>query len=299
MFPFFPYTNFHRLNADWILKQIEDFKTALSAAVKVTVQTFTEAQKAQARANIGAVSASDIPSISGMVKYNEAQVLTAQEQSTARNNIGAGSKEQVTYNADNITQLVSDTNALQNRLNALEAEIPETYVSAQNTQAFTEQEKARARQNIGAISSADIPAAEGAVRYDVAQSLTANDQARARQNIGAISAAQEVLTITVHYPYSIPGTITDLTGPNAQDIHAALATNRPIIMHIVLEGNGQGVIDGDIFVPATVTRVLTLPQTSEASINLSGTLLSATAGLIASYIYSDVSREWGLTITEI
>ena len=62
---------------------------SVAGAVKYTAQTLTDAQKAQARTNIGAASPSDIPS--GTVRYDTAQSLTDAQKTQAKNNIGVPS----------------------------------------------------------------------------------------------------------------------------------------------------------------------------------------------------------------
>ena len=58
-----------------------------SAAVHFTAQTLTDEAKAQARTNIGAASAGDIPT--GTVRYDESQTLTDAQKTQARTNIAA------------------------------------------------------------------------------------------------------------------------------------------------------------------------------------------------------------------
>lgn len=82
------------------LNQIEDGIVAneenASKSVKFEYQLLSETQKAQVRANIGALGKDDIPenpsggeTVEGAVKYNEAQSLTNSQKSQARANIGA------------------------------------------------------------------------------------------------------------------------------------------------------------------------------------------------------------------
>ncbi len=66
-FPRFPYTDFHQLNADWILEKVrqmahtvEQYATDLANVVRVTAQTFTSGEKQQARENISAASDADL-----------------------------------------------------------------------------------------------------------------------------------------------------------------------------------------------------------------------------------------------
>ena len=95
--------------------QQQKVRTAISApndadVVKVTPQTLTDEQKAQARANIGAGTGGGGGggSTDGAVLYNQAQTLTDQQKSQARTNIDAAPAniDCVKYNSN---QTLSDT----------------------------------------------------------------------------------------------------------------------------------------------------------------------------------------------
>lgn len=135
-------------------------------------QSLTDQQKAKARTNIGALSSSDIPSVTGVVSYEEAQTLTDAQKLQARSNIGAASASDVSDIADAIITVGDNLSTLNNTAVKTVA------------QTLNDTQKAQARTNIGAISSADIPPAANAVLY-TSQSLTTGQQAQARTNIGA------------------------------------------------------------------------------------------------------------------
>lgn len=96
MFPLFPYTNFHRLNADWILKTVEEIKTivgllrgrvdalvlrvnnidaATQNTVKYTEQEPTTEEQTTARTNINAASQTDLTALARLVEQGQAAVL--------------------------------------------------------------------------------------------------------------------------------------------------------------------------------------------------------------------------------
>ena len=148
----------------------------LSDVVKVTEQSFTPAQKQQARSNIGAVSASDLPDLSDVVKVTEQSFTPAQKQQ-ARSNIGAAASADI----PNVSDVVRTS--------------AQTFSTAQKTQA---------RTNIGAAASADIPNVSDVVRTST-QTFTDAQKAQARTNIGASSPL--VFTIEAasgSSPWSIP-----------------------------------------------------------------------------------------------
>ena len=177
IFSRFPYTDFHRLNADWILDKIkeilglaQDAKEAAEQAasdaenlsrgvVRFDVsQTLTDEEGARARGNIGAAPNR------GTVRYDVAQVLTEAEETLARGNIGAAPIRGI--------------------------------VRYDTIQALSDAQKAQARSNIGALGAGDVPS--GVVLYDQAQELTVPQQQQARENIGAASGiAVSALSATV------------------------------------------------------------------------------------------------------
>ena len=204
-FNMFPYSNLHGLNADWLLRTVkqaaEDASEAaqsaesiaagvegqLAATVKVTPQTWTAAQKNQARTNIGAAAVADIPHVSDVLRYT-AQDLTSDQKAQARTNIGAVADTglalahagAVVYNAGQELTTAQKTRVLGN----IGAAPVDSYVKY-GTQSLTDAEKTQARENIGAVGHADIPTIQGVVRFDRVQSLTGSQKQQARTNIGA------------------------------------------------------------------------------------------------------------------
>lgn len=269
-FNLFPYTDLHKLNLNWIIKIVKVCSDVVSQAndnIQTALHNAAEAlQASQAAANLATNAsykvnlmepkvealeqdqiqmAADMERMAGRVAATvlfDPQELTANQQTQARSNIGAGSAQDVEDNATDIQQLQTSAVSTTARLNALEAELPATYVSSQVVQSFTSAEQARARSNIGAISADEVPAPEGAVLYNAAQQLSYLQRTQARDNIKA--AAMETLEIRIHYPADISGNnSTDFTHPTAQDIEAALSTYGHVAIKLYIEGDGQGVID--------------------------------------------------------
>lgn len=224
MFPFFPYTNFHELNADWLLKtvkQIADsvsqFADNLAHVVRVTAQTFTADEQRIACGNIKAVSyhtqsnsADDRTTARANLQAvgYEAQTLTETQQTAARGNISAASQADMT---------------------AAEADIQRSI--RWDAQSLSDAQKAQARSNIGASQVGTIPA--GVVRYDTAQTLTGPQKTQARENIGAASAGDLPDDYEFFVSENEQGTGYEVTG-NLSD--AAQATGR---VFIVLEKSGR------------------------------------------------------------
>lgn len=169
-FNLFPYTNLHNLNLDWILNVVKTMAAAVETAAG-TVEAY--AARLQAVEN-------------SRVSYTERQQLSAQQQTTARGNIGAApSIGVVRYNEE---QALSESYKAQARSNigALgSGDIPPAANAVLYTeQNLTELQKAQARSNIEAAATSAIPDVSDVVRYS-AQARTPEQQLRARTNIGA------------------------------------------------------------------------------------------------------------------
>ena len=113
-------------------------------AVLYTSQTLTDAQKTQARTNIGAGK-------SESVLYTS-QTLTDEQKTQARNNIGASSSSAVLYTAQSLT----DAQKAQAR-NNIGAGSPTSDAVLYTAQTLTNAQKQQARNNIGALATSDLP----------------------------------------------------------------------------------------------------------------------------------------------
>lgn len=253
-FNMFPFSNLHGLNADWLLRTVkqaaEDAAEAAQSAesiaagvegqlaktVKVTAQTWTTAQKAQARANIGAAAATDIPDVSDVLRYT-AQDLTSAQKAQARENIGAvagtglalANAGAVVYNAEQELTTAQKSRVRDN----IGAAPADSYVKY-DTQSLTDSEKAQARENIGAVGQADIPTIQGVVRFDQRQNLTGLQKLQARTNIGA-AVHPYIFSVSpdeLGTGWEVYGTLTEA----AEAISAA--TDQVFIMF-----NGYGAVD--------------------------------------------------------
>ena len=170
----------------------------MTDTVRVVEQTFTDAQKTQARTNIGAAATGDIPT--GIVRYDASQSLTDPQKAQARTNIGAAS-----------------TN-----------DIPTGTVRYDASQSLNGTEKTQARTNIGAASASDVQdiddrvdslevAAGVAVKYTL-QTPTDQQKLQARANINAEEKitqyvsyeATQSFSAANNYDYQF-GTVTSLT----------------------------------------------------------------------------------------
>lgn len=85
-------------NADTVDEAINKVKGKADAAVRYdAAQSLADTQKAQARTNIGATSASDVDTkVAGSVKATAAQTFTNAQKTQARTNIGAAATESYT-----------------------------------------------------------------------------------------------------------------------------------------------------------------------------------------------------------
>lgn len=175
----FPYTDFHRLNADWILDKVKEAVTSVTEALGLVRQSAADAAAAAAAAQ---------QAVDGSVRYDQAQTLTEAQQRQAQTNMNVVDASVVARLDLAISNLNTAITTLQNAGN----------VRYDQAQQLTVAQQAQARENIGAASDADLDqsveglqdiiemvsgVATNCVRYDGAQGLTQAQQAQARDNI--------------------------------------------------------------------------------------------------------------------
>lgn len=183
IFSRFPYTDFHRLNADWILDKIKEMLGLTRQAAEDAAEAAETVETYGDRLTVVEAKAD------GAVRFDVEQQLSGEQQTRARANVGAApALGVVMYNT---AQLLGDSYKAQARSNigaassAVEAPAAGA-VRFDTDQSLTNTQKAQARENIGAADATLMPT--DAVRYNAAQSLSGNQQSRARTNIGAASA---------------------------------------------------------------------------------------------------------------
>lgn len=240
IFSRFPYTDFHRLNADWILEKIKEMmgitqqaaetvegyddrltatETAAAGAVRFDrVQDLTALQQGQARDNIQAAPAD----MFGAVRYDQVQLLEAPQKARARSNIGAAEagvvpSGAVRYDAAQELTTLQQGQARDN-IQAAPADMFGA-VRYDQVQLLDDPQKIRARSNIGAAAAADVPAA--AVLY-TSQSLTDEQKAQARTNIGASTGASGAVL------YDQAQSLTSTQKSQALDNIGAAPTSAPV-----------------------------------------------------------------------
>lgn len=214
-FPKYPYTDFHRLNGDYLLDEVNKAKDAAEqaqaaaeeavglaeeagaaalTAVRYEAQELTDAQKEQARENIDAADTSvygSIARISSTSVRTVAQELSSAEKAQARENIDAASVSQLPDFSDVVrtsAQTLTADQKAQARTNidaASVSQLPDVSdVVRTSAQTLTAGQKAQARTNIDAASVSQLPDVSDVVRTS-AQTLTEAQKAQARTNIGA------------------------------------------------------------------------------------------------------------------
>lgn len=177
-----PYTNFHELNLDWVLRTM---KTAVEAVERMTGSLESFAQRLQqAESDIDALETS-------RVSYAAEQQLTTTQKQRARTNIDAAPAIGVVYyNQEMALDNTYKARARDNIGAAAAADIPDVSdVVRTRAQTLTTEQQAQARSNIGAGSESDIDALETSrVSYAAEQQLTSAQKQRARVNIDAAPA---------------------------------------------------------------------------------------------------------------
>ena len=175
-------------------------------AVLYTSQTLTDAQKTQARNNIGAGK-------SESVLYTS-QTLTDEQKTQARNNIGAGKSESVLYTEQTLT----DAQKTQARNNIGASSSSAVLYTAQT---LTDAQKTQARNNIGALATSDLPVGsklqKGILQVgsgiNVSSGVISVDDEYIRELVGgvtpeikeAIYSEVEVFGISTHEQKSVVG----------------------------------------------------------------------------------------------
>lgn len=262
-FPRFPYTDFHRLNADWVLTKmremvhiVEQYAQDLAHVVRVTAQTFTDSEKQQARENIGSASSTDLQQTQATLTATRASLASTQD-----------TLEQVQIttnsNASAIGGLSAEVYGLSQDVNHLNAQRYVLYAE-QNLDA---QDRAQARLNIGAVDSS-LP---GAVRYDIAQnSLTDAQKTVARNNIDAPS---KPLQITITMTGAATGTYNATLFNN---ILSYASSGLPVSCYVIVPGSD----------PAYVPLLMSYTSTSDPLAAISSPfILNGTA--YSGIFYSD------------
>lgn len=206
----FPYTDFHRLNADWILEKVkkasddaaeaaedaaeaaetvagfesrlEEAERAAEGSVRYDLeQDLNSTQQAQGRANIGAAASSQIISLGTTVAGLQTRATAIETNAVRADTSQSFSTAQQTQARNNISAAsASEVSSLQTGLTALS----QVAVQVGSAQSFTDAQKLQARQNIGAASVDAV--LSGAVLYSASQVLSSGEKSRARSNIDAL-----------------------------------------------------------------------------------------------------------------
>lgn len=212
IFSRFPYTDFHRLNADWILEKIKEMlgltqqaaetvegyddrltaaETAVAGAVRFDrVQDLTALQQGQARDNIQAAPAD----MFGAVRYDQVQLLEAPQKARARSNIGA----------------------------AEAGVIPSGVVRYDDEQSLTDAQTEQARENINVLASviSDVIVTGNTPTIDIAEELEGSAYETLIQCTGT---AITTITISTALLSNLLVTIVFTTGATAPTFDSPLA----------------------------------------------------------------------------
>lgn len=179
LFEHFPYTNFHELNADWMLRKLKNLEQRMTAA-EARLDA-AEARLTSAEGRLDAIEA-EIASITAEIASINSQIAAL----TARM---SDAETRLTAAEGNITAAVNRIAALETRANALDLEI--SGLKTRMTTAESDIDALEAREEIPAHSSGD----SGKVLTATASGLSWATVAGG--NLPAISAgdAGKVLTV--------------------------------------------------------------------------------------------------------
>ena len=212
----FPYTNFHELNTDWVLKTLKDLKT--------------QAETLQAQAEAAIQGVEDWES---RVQAAEAAAQDAEEAAETAE-AAAVSADAAANNADSRAAAAADS---------------ATAAAASATAAQTQATNAAA-----SASAAQTQATNAATSASAAQTQATNAAASAASAISAAQAAKAgYYEITLDYPVTDQSSNITLPDANFQDFLGDIDDDeKPIIVKLIQAGNGQGVIDTYAYLPARI-----------------------------------------------
>lgn len=261
IFSRYPYTDFHRLNADWILDKVKEAASSITEALGLVRQSAADAAASAAAAQQAA---------EGSVRWDRAQELTTAQQRQAQTNINtvdasvvarldlaihdldttiAAIQSAGTVRYDQAQQLTSDQQtqsrgnigaASSVEVNNLSVNLEATNIALNNTrgiaqaamsradialiyeeQELTTEQQQQVRTNIGAAAAGEVPAPAGAVLYDQAQSLSTSQKEQARSNIACAPTFGPEFTGAV----SIKSTATPTVADDIIDMYTATLVN--------------------------------------------------------------------------
>ena len=284
-FPKFPYTDFHRLNADWILEKMKDAAQAVQ----------------DAKAEVDAA-------VAIMEGYDEH--LSILDQGVASN------ANQIQTVAENLSTLAGTVATQGDRINSMNAGLSDLAAHAVQTyeQEFSDAEKAQARANIGAVAlsayNTNNNRVNAILEYQGNQisALELSDTTQA----GQISALQADTASVVKYTSQ---TLTNAQKLQArQNIGAAASGDTPgqgsLVANIIYNSQTGYSLDGmtiqeiisalnDEFSPVTIVAVMDGSSDVLAFTNLRSeefTSGGSTYNLITGYVISD-DQIYKLTIS--
>lgn len=193
-FPKFPWTNFHQLNADWLLETVESLK----ASVEETLATLHDydSRLSSAEGDIDDLQA-ELASVSSQVRsltqtlaqlradavLTTSQSLTSEKQTQARQNIAAAAAADLTALATSVNNSLQTINQ---QLNGLSLVSVKTV-----SQSLTAAQKATARAN---IEAAQAP-------YVITYWSSGNDSGCDRDIASICDALENGQPIEIRYKY--------------------------------------------------------------------------------------------------
>ena len=172
-------------------------------AVTYTEQNLTEAQRAQARENIGALGINDVPEVPENVLTYDAQSLTEAQKTQARTNIGAASRGDLSAEAEELAADIAagDAATLSSAklyadekstaaLNAAQTHAAATFQPKESGKGLSQENYTTTEKNkLAGIETGAQKNPTDVVKY-TAQTLTAAQQTQARANIDAPSSGE-------------------------------------------------------------------------------------------------------------
>lgn len=296
IFSRFPYTDFHRLNADWILEKVKEMLGLTQQAAEDAQEAAEDAEQAAATVQTYESRLMDLENdIAGTVRFDVEQDLTDVQRTQGRANIGAAASSQIISLGTTVAGLGTRLTAIET--NAVRADTAQSFSSAQQTQARTNIDAASAA-SVGTAMTAIMDLNNVAVRVNSSQSFTDAQKAQARSNIGA-AAVDAVISGAVLYSTS-QALSTSEKNQARINIGARSQDDTGFDLIEIHSSSASGIMDVDVTVSDSVSGpVLVLDgvdgQGSGNDVKIAGVAAPTAGNDAANKAYADSIRGMNLS----
>ena len=224
LFNKYPWSNFHRMNADWLLETVTDLAERAEAALANVGEWAARIAHAEEKADQAATDAA-----SAAARAHQAQIDA---------DSAAASAAQAAQDAQD-----AETSAGRSAQSASAAVDLADQAAASASAAQTQATNAATSANAAQTQATNAATSASAAQTQAANAATSAAQAAASAAQAAQAAAPSVSNYNITFAYPVTGG-QDVTMPDFQSILADITAGKEIVFNLTFEGDGQGVIDG-------------------------------------------------------